>query len=59
MDLILVVLGIYLGIGLLYALYILLFGYDKWYLFLLNVVFGPPVLLHVVIKTIKGEKIAV
>jgi hypothetical protein len=41
---ILAILCVYLVIGFGYALYIFLFGHDKWYLFLINTMFGPFVL---------------
>ncbi len=41
MDILTTILQIYLGIGILYAIYILLFGYDHIYNFPINVLFGP------------------
>ncbi|MCA9301787.1 hypothetical protein H6802_02670 [Candidatus Nomurabacteria bacterium] len=39
--LLLLLLGIYLAIGLIYAIYLLLFTTELWYKFPLNVIIGP------------------
>jgi len=38
-------LGLYFGIGFIYALWIFLFGYDRWYVFPINWLLGVPVIL--------------
>jgi len=48
---------IYFGIGLIYALYVWLFGADKWYWLLVNVIGGPVVIIYLVVKTLFRKKV--
>lgn len=43
-----IALYIYLGIGLIYGLYILVNGLDRWYVFPINVLGGPIALIYIV-----------
>jgi fumarate reductase subunit C len=47
--------SIYLIIGFLYATYILFFGGDRWYLYPINFIFGPIVLIYNLISTLKKD----
>lgn len=49
--------GIYLISGFLYALYLLLFGQDAWYLFPINMLFGPINIVYLVIVTLRGKRL--
>lgn len=44
-DVLAILLAIYLIVGFLYALWIFLFAYDKWYWFPINWLLGVPVIL--------------
>ena len=46
---------LYLIIGFIYATYILLFAWDAWYLFPINVIFGPITLVLNFISVLKEE----
>jgi hypothetical protein len=49
-------LAVYFGIGFLYALWIFLFGYDKWYVFPVNWALGLPVILLNTYFVVTGKK---
>jgi hypothetical protein len=49
MDILRIILYVYLGFGLLYGIYLLLFGDDKWYMFPINVLGGPVVFVYLLI----------
>jgi hypothetical protein len=51
-----ILLAIYLVIGFIYALWIFLFGYDRWYVFPINWLLGPPVLVMMAYFVITGKK---
>ncbi|HAZ29349.1 TPA: hypothetical protein DCY43_01150 [candidate division WWE3 bacterium] len=51
-----ILLVIYLTIGLVYAVWILLFGYDRWYWFPINWLAGPPVIVMMIYFVVTGKK---
>jgi hypothetical protein len=57
---ILLILGIgYLILGFVYAVYILFVGIDPFYVFPINVIGGPIMIVYIVIKTAQGKKIRI
>jgi cell division protein FtsW (lipid II flippase) len=51
-----IILAIYLIIGLIYALWIFFFGYDRWYNFPINWLFGLPALVMMIYFVVAGKK---
>ncbi|MBU0649942.1 hypothetical protein KJ605_00405 [Patescibacteria group bacterium] len=49
-------LAIYLGVGFVYALWIFLFGYDRWYWFPANWLLGVPVILLMIYFVVTGKR---
>jgi len=51
-----ILLIVYLTIGFVYALWVLLFGYDRWYWFPINWVLGVPAILMMIYFVVTGKK---
>lgn len=57
MQVLTIFLIVYAVIGFVYACYILLFAFDKWYWFPINFVFGPIVIVfHAYNVLVKGKE---
>jgi len=48
---------IYLVFGLFYALFILFRGADKWYVFPINALGGPVMLVYIVVTVLRGRRL--
>ncbi|HSX39834.1 MAG TPA: hypothetical protein VLI92_04580 [Candidatus Saccharimonadales bacterium] len=59
MIVLIIILAIYLLLGFVYAVYILLFGYDGWLAFPINMLFGPVFLVYLFYLTKKNKKLPV
>jgi hypothetical protein len=59
MQILMIIGAIYLGLGFLYALYILLFAGDRWYLFPINMLGGPITVVYIVVITLKGKRMPI
>ncbi|EKE00446.1 MAG: hypothetical protein ACD_22C00022G0004 [uncultured bacterium] len=57
MIILLIALAIYLALGFVYALYILLFGYDRWFAFPINMLLGPVFIVYIIYITKTGKKL--
>ncbi len=57
MSILVIFLGLYIIVGILYAIYLTSVGASPWYHFLLTVFIGPITLTYVTIKTLKRERI--